>query len=122
MAPGKAAHSPTNSSIRSDAKTSKSPARTRLGQPARIPEHRLHPVDGTRVPHVQRNRIDHPHPMPVGGQPAGMHPGAAADIEHGDRSVRQQPPQHILGTQELEPTGSGVQPLDLPAPVVVVPD
>jgi hypothetical protein len=58
--------------------------------------------------HVQRHRIDEAYLVPVGGKPAGVHAGSAADIEHSRRPRRQQPPQDIPGPQKLQPAPADV--------------
>ncbi|MFI5898240.1 hypothetical protein ACIA5D_49995 [Actinoplanes sp. NPDC051513] len=94
----------------------------RLVEPAGVAEHRVHPGDLSGVPDVQRHRVDQPRLIAAGGEPAGMHPGAATDVEHPRRGGRQQPAQHILGAQELQPTSPAGQPVHLSASGVVTAD
>ena len=62
---------------------------------------------------VQRDRIDQVHLVSERGQPAGVHPGAAADVQHHLRGRRQEAFDDLLGARQLQGSRALGQPLGL---------
>ncbi|GAA3147611.1 hypothetical protein GCM10020001_083640 [Nonomuraea salmonea] len=72
-----------------------------------------------RLAHVQRHRVDHLDLVALGGQPFGVHAGAAAHVEHAGRRRRQGAQQHVARAPELQPAATLAQPRTLTAALVV---
>ncbi len=92
------------------------------GQVAGVAQAGLHAGQRRGLLDVQRHGVDQLDVVARGGQPRGVHAGAAAHVEHLRRRRRQRAQQHVTGTPELQPPPPFPQPGQFAALLVVTQD